>query len=83
MRYYHSEIISTGMAKLKKKQKIWQGCETTGTRILWVEMQSEKATLENSLATSCEGNHIPTSWPGNYSLLFTQKKKKMRLHKNT
>lgn len=51
VRYHHT---STGMAKLKNKQKIWQGCETTGTRILWVEMQSEKVTLENSLATSCE-----------------------------
>lgn len=49
----------------KKLKKIWQGCGTTETHTLWVEMQSGKATLENSLASSSKGKHIPTLWPSN------------------
>ena len=65
---------------LKKKatswKKIWQGCGTTETHTLWVEMQSGKATLENNLASSSEGKHIPTLWPSNStpSSLFKRNK---------
>lgn len=62
--------------KSKKLKKIWQGCGTTETHTLWVEMQSGKATLENSLASSSKGKHIPTLWPSNStpSSLFKRNK---------
>ena len=62
--------------KAKSWKKIWQGCGTTETHTLWVEMQSGKATLENNLASSSEGKHIPTLWPSNStpSSLFKRNK---------
>ena len=77
VKYPHTPIRRAKLKKNSKKlKKIWQGCGTTETHTLWVEMQSGKATLENSLASSSKGKHIPTIWLSNStpSSLFKRNK---------